>query len=215
MHNISLVRVHVALCVEAFDKVAVLAKRVKAHLAYAGHYVHIEYYVNRIGNLDADFGKVAADNAHRIGDNVHCSALHRAACDFIGKLVSFPGIHPVVNRTCVLFIFGTYKRSVLYTRNVVDFRAVQIAVRQKIFVEFNKLPAGYSLFFKGLNLVRAAVNPYNFIGLGKLRALGNKVENFLVFGKCHMTSYILNKSFPYTIIRKTKIKCKQMKVIFK
>ena len=71
VHNISLVGINVALSVQTLDKIAVLAKRVKTFLADAGHNVHIENYVNGIGYLDTDLREIAADNAHRIGDNVH------------------------------------------------------------------------------------------------------------------------------------------------
>ena len=76
MHNISFICVNVAFCVEAFYKVSVFAERVKTLLSDPCHYVHIEYDVNRVGYFNTYFGKRRTYDAHRIGDDVHRSALH-------------------------------------------------------------------------------------------------------------------------------------------
>ena len=181
MHNVSFIGVDVALRVETFDEVAVFAERVKAVFAYARHYIHIEHYINRVRNFYAYFCKVAAYHSHRIGNYVHRPAFHRAAGYFACKFVSLSGVHPIVDGTRVLFVFRAYKRSVLYARNVVDFRAVQIAVGQKIFVKLNEFSAFYGFFFERFNLCRASVNPHDFIGLGEFRTLCDEIENLLIF----------------------------------
>ena len=130
VHYVAFVRVHVALCMESFNKVSLLAQRVKALFAYARHYIHIQYDVYTVGNLYAYFCEAAADYAHRIRYNVHSPALHRAPCNFAAKLVALSGVHPVVNGARVIFIFGAYKGSVLYARNVVYLRAVKVTVGQ-------------------------------------------------------------------------------------
>ena len=83
---------------------------------------------------------------------------------------------------------------VLYARNVVDLCAVKIAVGQKSLVELNELAALNGLFFQLGNLRLAAVYPDNFVGLGKLCALFHKIENFLVFGRCHNKSLLKNQN---------------------
>ena len=130
VHYVAFVRVHVALCMESFNKVSLLAQRVKALFAYARHYIHIQYDVYTVGNLYTYFCEVAADYTHRIRYNVHSPALHRAPCNFAAKLVALSGVHPVVNGARVIFIFGAYKGSVLYARNVVYLRAVKVTVGQ-------------------------------------------------------------------------------------
>ncbi len=185
VHNISLVGVNVAFCVETFNKIAVFAKRVKANLSNSGHYVHIKNDVNRIGYFNADFRKRTAYYAHRVGDNVHRPAFHRTARNFVAKLVSLIGVHPIVYGTCVLAVFRAYESPVFNARNVVYLGAVKIAVGQKNFVKFNKFAAFYRFSFKRVNLFFASVNPYNFIGLTQLGAFLYEFKNFSVLSYSH------------------------------
>ena len=173
---------------EALYEVLAFAEEVEARLADARHYVHVEYDVNRVGYFDTDFSEVASDDAHRIGNDVHRSALHGTAGNFVRKLVSLFRVHPVVDGAGVLSVFGADKCSVLDARNVVYFRAVKVAVGQKILVELDKLAAFYRLFLQRFNLCRAAVNPYDFVGLTDFGAFRNKVKNVFVFCQCHFLS---------------------------
>ena len=128
VHNIAFVRVDVALSVEALNKIAVLAYCVKHLLADARHNYHVKNNVNRVGNFDAVLCERRADNAHRIRNDVHRSALHTAARDFVRQLACLSGVHPVVYGTGVFLCRSADESSVFHAGNVVHLRAVKIAV---------------------------------------------------------------------------------------
>ena len=185
VQDVPVFRLYVALCVEALHEFAAGAYCVEHLPAHARHYAHIQNYVDRVCNLDAVAGKVRTDYAHRIGYDVHRPAAHRAARNLVCKFVRLPGVHPIVVGACVVAVFGADKGSVFNARNVVHLGAVKVAVGQKRFVELYKLAGVNRLFSQLVNLFLAAVYPHDVIGLGKVGALFNEVENFSVFRKCH------------------------------
>ena len=170
VHDISLFGIDVALAVETFHEVAVFAELFVAIHADARHDFHVEYNVDGIGNLDADFRERRADYAHRIGNNVHRSALHLAAGDFAYQLIRLLRIHPLYDgmRHSVFFFSGADERTIFHAGYVVFCGSVQIAIGQKLFVQLDHF---------------AAVDPHDFIGLGKLCAVFHELQYFLVFRK--------------------------------
>ena len=75
---------------------AVLAERVHRHGAHTSHNAHIGDDVRAVGHLDAHPGMRRAGDAHQVGDDIHCPALHAAVKEFADALFRLGGVHPVV-----------------------------------------------------------------------------------------------------------------------
>ena len=182
VHDIALLGVDIALCVEALHKVAVLAECFKAVEPDARHDAHIEDDVDGVGDLDADAGEGGADDAHRIGDDVHRSALHLAARDLAEHGISFLGVHPIVGGACVLFVAAADERARFDAGDVIFRRAVVVAAGEFLLVEAEHFARAASFFAKGVDLSLAAVDPDDLIGLSELGAVLHKVKYLLIFG---------------------------------
>ena len=195
MQDIPVLRLYVALCVEALYKVAVGAYRVEHLPAHAGHDAHIQNNIDRVGHFNAVAREGRAYDAHGIGNDVHRPAVHGAAGDLVCKFVRLPGVHPVVVGTRVIAVFSANKGSVLHSCNVVHLSAVKVAIGQKAVVQLDKLAGIYGLFSQLVDLLLTAVYPHDIIGLGKICALFDEGENFFISRKCHfLLLYFLHKN---------------------
>ena len=133
VHDIALFLVDFGFGVQALDKIAV-AERVEHRVPDAGHNVHVQHNVDRIGQLNAYFGERRADRAHGIGDDIHGAPLHGAVKQPVHHRIGLLRIHPVVRGPGVVFGAGADESSVLNSCNVVDGGAVDIAARQLLLV---------------------------------------------------------------------------------
>ena len=184
VQDVALFGIDVALAVEALDEIAVLAQLVQAHLAHAGHDLHVQDDVDGVGHFDADAGEGGADHAHRIGNDVHRSALHFAAGDIRRHLICLFGIHPLDDgmRHRVLFPAAADKGPVLHAGDVVLRRPVQIAVGKQLFVELDHLARRHGFRPQGVPLRFAAVDPDDLVRAGERRAVLDELQHFLVVG---------------------------------
>ena len=185
MHDISLFGIYVAFAVETFYEIAVFAELLIAINAHSRHDFHIQHNVDRIGDFDTDLRERRSHNAHRIGNNVHRSALHLALSNLFHQRIRFFRIHPFHDgmRHSVLFLSRTDERAVFHTRHVVFRRSVQIAIGQQLVVEFDHFSRCHRFGAEGVALRFAAVDPYDLIGLSEFRAFFHELQNFFVFRK--------------------------------
>ena len=135
-----------------------------------------------VGDLDADAGEGGADDAHRIGDDVHRSALHLAAGDLAEHGISLRGVHPIVGGAGVLCVAAADERARFDAGNVVFCRAVIVAPGKLLLIETEHLARAARFFAKGVDLSLAAVDPNDLVGPGELGAVLHKVKYLLIFG---------------------------------
>ena len=167
---------------EAADPVVAVAEDVQNLLTDAGHDVHVEDDVDRVGDFDADFGERRADRTHGIRDDVHRAALIRAAGDVVEALIHFLRIAPVVRRTGGFLVGCADKRPVFDTGDVVRTRPMQIAARKLFFVELDHF-AGFNGFFaERVKLLFAAVNPDDLVGVHEGFDLVQPLQDGFVVG---------------------------------
>ncbi len=178
--------VDVALAVQPAHPLRVVAQGVPHGLADARHDRHVEHDVNRVGQLDAYFGKRRADRAHGIGNDIHGAAPVAAPRDVVQHFVGLLRFHPVVGRAGILFFSGADEGSVLHARHVVDSGAVQIAARQLFLIQFDQLARGAGLGAQLLPLSFGPVDPNDLIGADKLFHLFDPVQYRSVV--CHSCS---------------------------
>ena len=168
------------LRVEALDEVAVRAELIIAGKPDARHDGHVEDDVDGVGHLDADLGEGGADDAHRIGDDVHRPALHLAAGDVGAHLVCVGGRHPVVGGACVLLVAAADERAVLDAGDVVLRGAVIVAAGEFLLVELDHLARLASLLAERFQLRLAPVDPHDLVGLREGGALLDEGDDLLV-----------------------------------
>src|SRR6201999_4559216 len=87
--------------VDAGDELAGGTEHVERGFAHPGHDPHRDRDVGGVGDLDADFGDVGAEWAHREGHHVHRAALHAALEQFGERLTHLARVAPVVGRAGV------------------------------------------------------------------------------------------------------------------
>ena len=180
--DVALLGIDVTLCVEALDKVAVLAQCFEAVEPDARHDAHIEDDVDGVGDFDADAGEGGTDATHRIRDDVHRSALHLAAGDLAEHGISLRGVHPIVGGAGVLCVAAADERARFDAGNVVFCRAVIVASGELLLIEAEHLARAARFFAKGVDLSFTAVDPNDLVGLGELGAVLHKVKYLLIFG---------------------------------
>ena len=177
--DVSVVLIHRRAGMQALDEVAVGAHRVEHGGAHAGHDQHVEHDVDRVGQLNAVLGERAADNAHRVGDDVHRLAGVGVAEERGELVVALLRGHPVVRGAGVLLLRGADEGAVLYTRDVIDGGSVQIAARQLLLIELEKLAGRAGL---GSERFRLLVGPVDENDLGRIRERDHFVEPRVEFG---------------------------------
>ena len=163
--DIALFGVNVALAVQAAHPVVAVAQHVQHLFAHAGHDAHVEDNVYRVGHFDAGFGDGGADGAHGVGDNVHRTALVGSAGNIVQLGVHFLRIAPVVGGAGVLLVAAAYECAVFDAGNVVGLRSMQIAVRKQFLIQFDHFAGGNGLCAQRFDLLVAAVDPDDFIGV--------------------------------------------------
>ena len=191
--DVAVFGVELRLGVHARDEIFAVAQRVEHGLAHAGHDRHVQHDVNRIGQLNAVLGEFRADRAHGIGDHVHGAPGHRAAQDLVDLRLHLVGVHPVVRGAGVLPAFGADERSALHARHVVHVAAVEIAAGQLLLVELNQLAGLHRDPAQGFQLLLRAVDPHDFVRLGKLGSLAHALQHQFVLRQFHCGS-------PFTLL---------------
>ncbi len=139
--------VEVRLAVKAFRKLPVGTQGIEHGLSHAGHDAHAQADVNRVGQLHADLREGGTDRAHREGDHVHRTPLHRVFENLARLCVSFGRLHPVVGRSRVLFLRGADEGEVFDPGDVLRIGAVVKAAGELFLVQSEQLPGGYGLVF--------------------------------------------------------------------
>ena len=181
MAYVSVVFVNIGAGMQAFDKVGTVSENVKNVLTGSGHNKHIENDINRIGKLYTDFGKFRFRNTHRIGNNVHCSTLHRAFKKLSELFIALGGGHPIVDISRILFLFRTDEGSVFDSGNVVNCGSVKIAVRVKLGVKLDQLSSRNCLLAECFCLFFASVNPHDSVRLCHFSHLVYPIKNMNIF----------------------------------
>ena len=184
LDDVAVLLLHLGLGVQAADKVVGgVAELVERLLAHAGHDVHVEHDVDRVGQLNAHLGEGGADRAHAVGEDIHGAALHRTVEEGAQLGVHDLRVLPVVGRAGVLLPAGADKGPALDARDVVDGGAMEQAARELLGVESFHLAGRESLVAQLFELGLAAVDPNNLVGFYKRLHLLNPVEDILVV--CH------------------------------
>ena len=176
--DVSVVLIHRRAGMQALDEVAVSAHRVEHGSAHAGHDQHVEYDVDRVGQFNAVLGERAADN-HRVGDDVHRLAGVGVAEERGELVVALLRGHPVVRGAGVLLFGGADEGAVLYTRDVIDGGSVQIAARQLLLIELEKLAGRAGLGSERFRLLVGSVDEND---VGRIRERDHFVEPRVEFG---------------------------------
>ena len=168
VNDVSLFRVNVSLRVQTANEVVrSIAEVLESLFAHSGHDVHIEYNIDRVGQLYAYLSERRTDGAHGIRDNVHGSALHNAVIHGGQHCLHVSGSHPVVSRACVLFLFGADESSVLYAGYVVRQSSVIQTAGVLFLIELYHLARSDSLFSESVELLIAAIDPNYLVRLGE------------------------------------------------
>ena len=165
---------------DAGDEVAVLAEVLHHGVAGAGHDVHVDDDVGRVGDLDAVLGDRVADRAHRERDHVHRAALHAALVALEHELLHDLGVHPVVRGTRVDLLLGADERAALDARHVALVRAGEIALGALLLVQLDELAVlDHHLADREVLLLRA-LHDHDLVGRADLVPLVNPREHLVV-----------------------------------
>ena len=159
VNDVAVFGVELGLGVHAEDHIAAVTERLEHLCADARHDRHVQHNIDRVGDLNAVLGKRRADHAHRIGDDVHGAAGHRAAQDLVELGLHLVWVHPVVRRACGLAGLRADKGPAFYTRHVVHVAAVEITAGQLFFIEFDELAGFHGDLSQGFELGLRAVDP--------------------------------------------------------
>ena len=124
---------------DAGDELTVGTELLNDSVARAGHDVHVDDDVRRVGKLDAVLGDGVADGAHRERNDVHRTALHAALVALLHERLHDLGVNPMVRRTSVDLLLGADEGTAFNASNVTLVRAGEIALRTLLGVELNEL----------------------------------------------------------------------------
>ena len=164
MNDISFILIYVCFGVQTSYKViGLVAQILKRLCAHSGHDIHIQHNIDRIGQLNADFGEGRADRTHGVRNDVHGTAFHYAIKELAQFFIHHLGIFPVVGGACILFFPGADKGSTLYAGNVAGTGSVQQTAGKFFLVEFLHLAGGDCFSSQGFELLLAAINPDNLV----------------------------------------------------
>ena len=180
MADVTVVFVEISLGVETLDVIRAVAESFENVVSDSGHDKHIENDVNGVCELDAVLREIGAYDAHGVGNDIHCSALHGAAVKLCELLVAFLGIHPVVDVSGVFLLRCADEGSSFNTCNVVYCCAVEIASGELFFVELDHLTRGAGFISECVCLFLASVDPNDLVGCAEGSHLIYPVEYMLV-----------------------------------
>ena len=167
------------------DKIVAVAQHIKDLLADTGHNGHADDDVDRIGDFNAHFGKRRTDRAHGKRNHIHVPAFHRTAENIGSHGIGLFGRHPVVGRAGVFFPAGADIGAAFNARNVVERRTVVIAAGQFFFAELDELTGLHRLLAQLLELLLAAVDPDNLVGLHQVPRHVDELQDLFIGGQCH------------------------------
>ncbi len=182
--DITLLGVDVAAAVQSANPVVAVAQSIHNPLAHSRHDSHVENDIDGVGQLNTYLREWGADGAHRIRDNIHCSALIAVSRYIVEHLISLGGIHPVVGGTCLIRTLGADKCTVFNTRNIVGLGSVKQASGKKLLVELGHLAGLAGLGAQSVKLFLAPVDPHDLVGRYKSYLLFDPVDHCLVL--CQM-----------------------------
>ena len=169
LNNVSVFGINISLGVEtSYEIVGGIAQVLKSLLAHSCHDVHVKNNVDRVSKLNTDLSERRTDRTHGVRDNIHGSTLHNAVIKRSELSIHFLRIHPVVGRTCFFLGRCADECSVLYTSNVVGKSSVVQAAGKLLLVKSVHLVSvafgkGANLVSKSIELLLAAVDPYNLV----------------------------------------------------
>ena len=125
--------------VNAGNELTVLAELLDDGVASAGHDVHVDDDVRRVGKLDAVLGDGVADGAHRKRNDVHRTALHAALVALLHERLHDLGVNPMVRRTGVDLLLGADEGTAFNASDVALVGAGEIALGALLLVELDEL----------------------------------------------------------------------------
>src|SRR5512146_830821 len=122
-------------------------------MAYAGHDVHGQRDVGRIGDLHAYLANRPADWSHAERDDKHGPAVH-AASELIAKRgAHFIRRNPVVERPGVFLTFRADERPIFYPRHVGRIAASEVAARPLLLIKLDQRAGAGEVKYQGVILV--------------------------------------------------------------
>ena len=164
------------------DEVAALADLVEGCGTHAGHDLHVDDDVRRVGELDAELRDVRAQRAHGEGDDVHRAAAHRAGEETAEDALHLGRVHPVVSGTGISLVVRADVGAALDARDVAGVGARKEGVGAQLGVEADEGAAVDHLLGEALPLSVGAIAPNDLVGLRELRDLFDPLEQLLVAG---------------------------------
>ena len=174
--------------VDAGNELTVGAELLDDGVARAGHDVHVDDDVRRVGKLDAVLGDGVADGAHRERNDVHRTALHAALVALLHERLHDLGVNPMVRRTGVDLLLGADEGTAFNASDIALVGAGEIALGALLLVKLDELAvldhhlADIDMLFLRTrhddNLVRRAdlvplVDPSEHLGVREFRRFGH------------------------------------------
>ena len=164
------------------DEVTALADLREGRSTHAGHDLHVDNDVRRVGELDAELRDVRTERTHGEGDDIHRAAAHRAGEETAEYALHLGRVHPVVGGTGVSLVVRADVGAALDSRNVAGVGAGKEGVGAQLGIEADEGAAVDHLRGEALPLSVGAIAPDDLVGLRELRDLLDPLEQLLVAG---------------------------------
>ncbi len=177
--------------VEAFHKVAVLTQEIDHSLAHAGHDLHVDHHVFRVGKLYAIVRKRRAERPHAERNDEHRAPFHAALEQAVEGGLHLLGVHPVIVGAGVFPQPAADEGAVFYPCHIAGVGKAGEAVGAFLFVEADESAFFHQHVAEELVLFFRAVAPVYLVGLAVGGHFIDPLEESLVlygsgiiFGKC-------------------------------
>ena len=169
--------------VDARNEFAVFAKDFQNLVADAGHDVHIDHNVGRVGDFHTDLGNVAADRTHAVGNHIHGTAVHTAFVKTTHGGFEFSRGDPVVGRTGIFLLFAGDVGTGFHAGHVRRVTAEKHAIGTKFAVQTGRKTGLDHFFAHCIVLGVGAVAPVDAIGFAKLCPFFHPLDQLGVLGR--------------------------------
>ncbi|MNT08683.1 hypothetical protein D3C72_1434320 [compost metagenome] len=170
-----------AHAVHAWNECAIGTQHVVHGTAHAGHDLHVDGDVRRVGQFHADVRDWRAQRAHREWHDVHGAAAHAAIEQAVQGVTHFARLGPVICRTGRFLRCRADIRAVFDTGHVARVGAGQVGIRALVGIELFHGAAGNHFGAQALVLFLRTIAPVNAVWLGERGNVGHPVDQFLLF----------------------------------
>ena len=164
------------------DEVTALADLLEGCGTHAGHDLHVDDDVRRVGELDTELRDVRTERTHREGHDIHRAAAHRTGEETAEDALHLDRVHPVVGGTGISLVVRADVGAALDARDIAGVGARKEGVGTQLGVEADEGAAVDHLRGEALPLSVGAIAPDDLVGLRELRDLFDPLEQLLVAG---------------------------------